>query len=43
MAPGRQIASFECAVCSSTMETWNTAWVATYRLIVAPIKMPDEA
>jgi hypothetical protein len=34
MAPNRQIASFECAVCGATMESWNTAWVPTYRLIV---------
>ena len=27
MAPGRQISSFECSVCSVTMESWNTTWV----------------
>ena len=36
MAPGRQISSFECSVCNNTMETWNTAWVPTYRLVAGP-------
>lgn len=40
MAPNRQIASFECAVCGATMESWNTAWVPTYRLIVGPVRHP---
>ena len=25
MAPGRQISSFECSVCGTTIESWNTA------------------
>jgi hypothetical protein len=49
MAPGRQIASFECSICSKTMETWNTAWVPTYRLFATtaalrnygPERQPD--
>lgn len=36
MAKSRQIASFECAVCGETMESWNSAWVPSYRLIVGP-------
>ena len=40
MAPGRQIASFECAVCGVTMESWNSTWVPTYRLIVGPVRHP---
>jgi hypothetical protein len=23
------------------MESWNTAWVPTYRLIAEPVRMPD--
>ena len=38
MAPGRQISSFECSVCSVTMESWNTAWVPTYRLVAGPVR-----
>jgi hypothetical protein len=37
MAPSRQIASFECAVCGTTMESWNTAWVPAYRLVAGPV------
>jgi hypothetical protein len=42
MAPGRQIASFECAVCGTTLESWNTAWVPTYRLIAGPVRQPQQ-
>jgi hypothetical protein len=38
MAPGRQISSFECSVCSVTMESWNTTWVPTYRLVAGPVR-----
>jgi hypothetical protein len=38
MAPKREVNSFECSVCGETMESWNTAWVPTYRLIVGPIR-----
>jgi hypothetical protein len=41
MAPGREIDSFECAVCGVTMERWNSAWVPTYRLIVGSVTKPD--
>ena len=34
MAPNRQMSSFVCAVCETTLESWNTAWVPKYRLIV---------
>ena len=37
-APGRQISSFECSVCGTTMESWNTAWSA-YRLVAGPTVM----
>ena len=33
MAPSREIDSFECTACGATLETWDTAWVPTYRLI----------
>ena len=42
MAPSREIDSFECKACGTTLETWNTAWVPTYRLIAAPAIKPDE-
>jgi hypothetical protein len=42
MALGRQISSFECSVCGSTLENWNTTWVPAYRLIVGPVRMPGE-
>jgi hypothetical protein len=37
MAPTRQISSFECSLCGVTMESWNTAWVPSYRLIAGPV------
>ena len=36
MAPSREIDSFECLVCGATLESWDTAWVPTYRLISEP-------
>jgi hypothetical protein len=42
MAKSRQIASFECAVCGETMESWNSAWVPSYRLIVGPSEQPRD-
>ena len=36
MAPSREIDSFECTACGTTLETWDTAWVPTYRLIAEP-------
>jgi hypothetical protein len=43
LAAGRQISSFECAVCGVTMESWNTAWVPAYRLVVGRIRKPDQS
>jgi len=40
MDPVREIASFECAVCGSTLESWNTAWVPSYQLVAAPVQKP---
>ena len=42
IAPSRQISSFECLVCGATIESWNTAWVPTYRLIAGPVKLPEQ-
>jgi hypothetical protein len=41
MAPSREIDSFECTVCGVTLETWDTAWVPSYRLISAPDAQTD--
>jgi hypothetical protein len=43
LAATREIDSFECAICGTTMESWNTAWVPSFRLVVGPIKKPDQA
>jgi hypothetical protein len=40
MAPSREIDSFECTICGVTLETWDTAWVPSYRLISAPEESP---
>ena len=37
MAKTREIASFECQISGETLETWNTAWVPSYHLIVGPV------
>jgi len=36
MAKIREINSFQCEFCGETLESWNTAWVPTYRLIPGP-------
>ena len=37
-----ELASFECSMCGKILETWNSAWVPTYRFIVGPIvKLPN--
>jgi hypothetical protein len=41
MAPRREVNSFECSACGVTMESWNTAWVPTYRLIAGPVIQSD--
>jgi hypothetical protein len=33
MASRREMSSFECSVCGATLDSWNTAWVPTYRLV----------
>lgn len=33
MAPTREMSSFECSVCGTTLESWNTTWVPNYRLV----------
>ena len=44
MAASREIDSFECTACGATLETWDTAWVPTYRLIAEPaIKAEEQA
>jgi hypothetical protein len=40
MTPSREVNCFECSVCGDTMESWNTAWVPTYKLIVDPLRQP---
>jgi len=42
MAPSREMDSFECSVCGETLETWNSAWVPTYRLIAGPVVLSSE-
>jgi len=37
MAPAREVNSFECSHCGETLESWNSAWVPSYRLVVGPI------
>jgi hypothetical protein len=41
MAPAREVNSFECTVCHETLESWNTAWVPTYKLIVGPTRQAN--
>ena len=44
MGASREIDSFECLACGTTLETWDTAWVPTYRLIAEPaIKIDEQA
>ncbi len=42
VAQAREIDSFECVVCGATLETWNSAYVPTYRLVIGPIRLPDQ-
>ena len=37
MAPAREVNSFECSHCGETLESWNSAWVPSYRLVIGPI------
>jgi hypothetical protein len=43
MASTRQIDSFEYSVCGATLESWNTAWAPTYRLIAGPVWTPEQS
>jgi hypothetical protein len=38
-----EISSFECELCGTTLETWNSSWVPRYRLIAGPIRMPNDS
>lgn len=38
MAPSGQVDNFDCAVCSQTLESWNTATVPSDRLIAGPAR-----
>jgi hypothetical protein len=40
MAAGREVNSFECIYCGKTLESWNSAWVPSYKLLVGPIITP---
>jgi hypothetical protein len=42
MAQSREMDSFECSMCGETLETWNSAWVPTYRLIVGPVVLSSQ-
>ena len=42
MAASREIDSFECTACGVTLETWDTAWVPTYRRIADTAIEPGE-
>ena len=38
MAAGREISCYQCVLCDRTMESWNSAWVPVYSLIMRPLK-----
>jgi hypothetical protein len=38
MAAGREISSYQCVLCDRTLESWNSTWVPTYRLVMRPVK-----
>jgi len=42
LAATREIDSFECTICGTTMESWNTAWVPSFQLVIEPIRKPDQ-
>jgi hypothetical protein len=39
----REIDCFACEVCGVTLESWNSAYVPTYRLVVGPVRSPDQS
>ena len=43
MAPAREVNSFECDHCGETLETWNSAWVPSFRLVIGPIAKPSQS
>jgi methylmalonyl-CoA mutase cobalamin-binding subunit len=38
-----EISSFECKLCGTTLESWNSSWVPRYRLIAGPVRMPNDS
>jgi hypothetical protein len=38
MAETREINSFQCKVCDRTMESWNSAWIPTFRFLAGPVR-----
>src|SRR5215213_11210886 len=38
IALSRQIDSFACSACGATLETWNTSWVPSCRLVAGPVR-----
>ena len=41
----REIESFDCKLCGTTLESWNTAWVPRYAFIagpVGPVRVSDD-
>ena len=41
MAPERQVAAFERSLCGTTLESWNSTSVPTYRFLAGPVRMPE--
>jgi hypothetical protein len=40
MAPSCEMSTFECSHCSETLESWNSAWVPSYQLVIGPSIKP---
>ena len=38
--PRREIGSFECLLCHTPLESWQTAFVPRYRFVAGPVKVP---
>jgi hypothetical protein len=38
----REIESFDCKLCGTTLESWNTALVPRYRLLAWPVRLSDD-
>jgi hypothetical protein len=41
IADTRDVGSFECLLCGETLDSWHSAWVPKYRLIVGPVRKPS--